>query len=124
MENSKINSKEKISFDNSYSFLKKVDALPIGPKWMCRIIDVTGDRLNEEGELMHEQLELWLRDPVECVKGLIGNPSFRDFISYVPEHVFADEEGKVRIFDELWMGDWWWDMQVRFLICKERNTDL
>jgi hypothetical protein len=33
------------------------------------------------------------RDPVECVKELIGHPAFRDVISYVPERAFADKAG-------------------------------
>ena len=108
----KINSKESLSFSNNYSFLKKINQLPIGPEWKCNIIDVTGDLLDDEGKPMSEQLELWCRDPIECVKSLIGNPAFKDFISYVPEHVYRDEEGKVRVFDEMWTGDWWWEIQV------------
>ena len=107
-----INSKEKLSFYNSYSFLKKVDQLPIGPDWKCSLINVTGDRLDDEGKLMTEQLELWHRDPIECVKELIGNPAFADYISYVAERVYMDDKGKVRVFDEMWTGNWWWDIQV------------
>ena len=70
---------------------------------------------------MHEQLELWHRDPIECVKGLIGNPAFKDFISYVPERVYLDKEGKVRVFDEMWTGNWWWDTQVRFSCLTEKK---
>jgi hypothetical protein len=92
--------------------MKKVDKLPIGPEWKCNIIQVTGDQLDEDGNPMTEQLELWHRDPIECVKALIGNPAFKDFISYVPERVYADDEGKVRVFDEMWTGTWWWDTQV------------
>ena len=44
---------------------------------------------------------------------MIGNPAFKDFISYVPERVYTDDEGKVRVFDEMWTGTWWWDTQVR-----------
>jgi Plavaka transposase len=107
-----INSKEKLSFYNKYSFLKKIDGLPIGPEWNCSIIEFSGDRLDDEGNTMNECLELWHRDPIECVKGLIGNPAFKDFISYVPERVYMDVEGKVRVFDEMWTGTWWWDTQV------------
>ena len=107
-----INSKEKLSFYNSYSFLKKVDMLPIGPEWKCSIIEVTGDLLDDDGNTMSEHLELWHRDPVECVKALIGNPAFKEYISYVPERVYIDDEGKVRVFDEMWTGNWWWDTQV------------
>jgi hypothetical protein len=76
------------------------------------MINITGDIPDEDGQTMHEQLELWHRDPIECVKGLIGNPAFKDFISYVPERVYADDGGKVRVFDEMWIGNWWWDTQV------------
>ena len=92
--------------------MKNVDKLPIGPEWKCRMINITGDIPDEDGQTMHEQLELWHRDPIECVKGLIGNPAFKDFISYVPERVYADDGGKVRVFDEMWIGNWWWDTQV------------
>lgn len=110
----KVNSKENLSFHNSYSFLKKVDRLPTGPRWKCSVVDITGDRLDEDGKMMHEHLELWHRDPIECVEGLIGNPAFKDYISYVPERVYMDDDRKVRVFDETWTGDWWWETQVRF----------
>ena len=61
---------------------------------------------------MSEDLELWLRDPVECIRELIGNPAFREYISYAPERAYADEAGAIRIFDEMWTADWWWEMQV------------
>src|SRR5882762_5818970 len=43
----------------------------------------------------------------------VGNPAFREHISYSCQKVFADKEGKNRIFDEMWTGDWWWKTQVR-----------
>ena len=67
---------------------------------------------DEGGSRMVEHLELWFRDPVECVRELLSNPAFIDFISYGPEYVYSDSEGKERIFDEMWTGDWWWEMQV------------
>jgi hypothetical protein len=92
--------------------LKKVDTLPIGPKWKCSIIEVTGNRVDEEGNTMREQLELWHRDPIECVTALIGNPAFKEYISYVPERVYIDDKAEVRVFDEMWTGTWWWETQV------------
>ena len=102
--------------------MKKVDALPIGPDWKCNIIEVTGDRLDDDGNPMSEQLELWHRDPVECIRALIGNPAFKDFISYLPERVYTDDEGKVRVYDEMWTGNWWWDTQVRFFYRHLKET--
>jgi hypothetical protein len=37
---------------------------------------------------------------------------FKDHISYVPEKAFSDENGDVRVYDEMWTGDWWWKIQV------------
>ena len=39
----------------------------------------------------------WLRDPVECVKELIGNPAlYNGNMEYAPEYIYADNEGKER----------------------------
>ena len=52
---------------------------------------------------------------MECIKELIGNPAFRDNLRYTPEKVYEDDEGNIQVFDEMWMGDWWWNLQVSFL---------
>ena len=59
-----------------------------------------------------ERLELWRRDPVECMKELMGNPMLKEYLRYAPQKCFTDEEGKNRVFDEMWTGDWWWNTQV------------
>ena len=61
---------------------------------------------------MSEHLELWHCEPVECVKGFIGNPAFKNFTSYVPERIYTDDEGKVRAFGKMWTGNCWWETQV------------
>jgi hypothetical protein len=66
--------------------------------------------------MMTEDLELWKRDPVECVKELIGNPAFQNLVSYVPQRAYADKAGLKRIFDEMWTADWWWDTQVLYTV--------
>ena len=75
---------------------------------------VDGDRVGEDGVPMFEDLELWMRDPVECVKELLGNPAFKDFMSFVLERVYAEGNGTNRIYDEMWTADWWWKTQVSF----------
>ena len=89
-----------------------VDKLQTGPGWFCEIVDLAGDQVGEDGRTLVEDLELWRRDPVECVSELMGNPAFKDYISYVPEHVYTDEAGQDRIYDEMWTADWWWKTQV------------
>jgi hypothetical protein len=31
---------------------------------------------------------------------------------FAPEKAYEDSDAKNRIFDEMWTGDWWWDLQV------------
>ena len=101
-----------LSFHNSHSYLKKVDQLLTGPEWHCEIVQALRDKLGKDRKPMVENLELWFRDPVKCVKELLSNPAFKDYISYTPEHVYSDKEGTERIYDEMWTGDWWWETQV------------
>jgi hypothetical protein len=75
-------------------------------------VKVEGDRVGDGGEMLSEDLELWMRDPVECVKELVRNPAFKDLMSFVPDRVYADENGTNRIYDEMWTVDWWWKTQV------------
>jgi hypothetical protein len=76
---------------------------------------VVGDRLDENDEMMSEDLELWRRDPVECIKELISNPAFKDHMAYAPERVYSSQDGDERsqILDEMWTASWWWKIQVR-----------
>ena len=53
-----------------------------------------------------------MRDPIDCIRELIGNPMFRDVMRYAPERVYVDEEGTDRLYDNMWTGNWWWDLQV------------
>ncbi|KAJ7052963.1 hypothetical protein C8F01DRAFT_962546, partial [Mycena amicta] len=94
----------KPSFHNNYLFLQKVDQLPIGPEWTHEMIDVVGDLIDDETKMpMVETVELWKRNPVECVRELIGNPAFERYLAYVPERVYSDKSGsdESRIIDEM-----------------------
>ncbi|KAG6859996.1 hypothetical protein C0995_000743 [Termitomyces sp. Mi166 len=95
-------------------FLQKVDALPTGPKWNCEIVHVEGNMIGEDGQVMFENLELWMRDPVECICKLIENPAFKNLMAYLPEQAFLDEACLEQIYDEMWMSDWWWKIQASY----------
>jgi hypothetical protein len=101
-----------LSYGSSYTFLKKVDALRTGPKWDFRKISIKGDLVDEDGTQLIDDFELWLRNPVDCITELISNPAFDGSMAYVPERVYTSSRKKCRIFDEMWMADWWWDVQV------------
>ncbi|KAG2109905.1 uncharacterized protein F5147DRAFT_745378 [Suillus discolor] len=78
----------KPSFHNNQSFLQKVS--------------IKGNQTDENGQSLHEDVKLWMCDPVECIKDLIGNPLFK-------EHM--DKAGSQQLIDDMWMVDWWWDKQ-------------
>ncbi|KAH7877102.1 uncharacterized protein C8R40DRAFT_1159941 [Lentinula edodes] len=49
---------------------------------------------------MTEGVELWRREPIECIKELMEDPQ-----------MFTNETMHMRAIDEMWTGDWWWAMQ-------------
>jgi hypothetical protein len=75
---------------------------------------VEGDILDEDGAPQTETVELWHRDPVECVEELIGNPEFEAYMKYAPYRLYANEDGTEQSWDEMASGSWWWDTQVRY----------
>lgn len=100
------------SFHNARKLFQKIDSLPEGPGWIRDIIEVdTG--YNADGSPRKEEVQLWRRDPVECIAQLIGDPAFDGHIAYGPEKTFVDDEGKTRCYSEMWTGNWWWETQVR-----------
>lgn len=92
--------------------MTKIDALPTGPEWKHEKVTVLGDKVDGEGNMLEEDLDLWMRDPVECIRDLMQNPAFKDHMVYAPEKVYRDEAGTIRVFDEMCSGDWWWELQV------------
>jgi hypothetical protein len=61
---------------------------------------------------MTEELDLWRRNPLECIQELMGNPSFKDNLVFEPAQFFTDEACSNRLIDEAWTADWWWKTQV------------
>ncbi|KAG2052203.1 hypothetical protein BDR06DRAFT_1057757 [Suillus hirtellus] len=103
--------RSKLSFHNNRSFLQRVDKLPRGPGWTCKKVTVHGNCEDDKGEMLQEDVELWSRDPVECVKELIGNPAFKEHMAYSPAKAYADRAGQHRVIDEMWTADWWGEKQ-------------
>ncbi|KAI5984843.1 hypothetical protein EDD15DRAFT_2390291 [Pisolithus albus] len=109
------------SYRSNYKFMKTIDQLPTSPEWKCELVhahgddeDIGNDRGGDEDHTVGgEEMELWVRDPVACITELIGNPAFHGDIAYAPEKVYTNCQGSTRQYDEMWTGDWWWEMQRR-----------
>ena len=65
-----------------------------------------------------EKLEIWYRDPVECIKELLGNPIFQDVLTYEPLRLRLDKEGRKEVVGEMSSAHWWWELQVSISIAK------
>lgn len=103
-------------FHNACSLLQNVDLLPSGPSWHCELIGVKGNETDGKGALLTDTLELWWRDPVECVCALMGNPAFQGSMVYAPEKVYTNGKCDTAIIDDAWTASWWWDTQVRLIL--------
>ncbi|KAF8511158.1 hypothetical protein JB92DRAFT_3083509 [Gautieria morchelliformis] len=102
------------SFHNSRSLLQLIDAIPpVGPEFKCMNIKVCGNVIDADGEPIIEELELFHQDPVECVRELLGNTTFRDVMCYAPERTYVDEKHSERIYNDMWTADWWWNLQSK-----------
>ncbi|OCH87280.1 hypothetical protein OBBRIDRAFT_691715, partial [Obba rivulosa] len=103
----------RLSFHNKYTFFQKVDQLPRATEWECEKLDAVGDQLDENGNPRTETLELWKRNPIECIQELSSNPAFYEHMRYAPERLYGDPMGKERLYENMWTGDWWWEMQTK-----------
>jgi hypothetical protein len=109
------------SFHNSRSLLQKIDALPSAPGWSCERFEVKGDIRNESGTYQTETVELWRRNPIECIRDLIGNPEFKQYMKYSPHRLYTNENGTNQCWDEMATGSWWWDVQVNRRVNQQRS---
>ena len=105
----------RLTAGSKYTFNKQVDQLPNTNAWIYDKVTVTGDQIGEDGEYMSKDLDLWRRNPVECIQELIGNPNFKDCMRYAPEKQYTDKTCHTRMYGEAWTGDLWAKGQVRQL---------
>lgn len=111
-----ITDRVKPSFDKKRIFLQTTDSLPIGGRWRCEQIPLTGDLVDENNTFKTEVAELWYRDPIECVKELIGNPAFKHVMDYASSQIYDHPLGKddSEVINEMSSASWWWKIQVSY----------
>jgi hypothetical protein len=69
----------------------------------------------ERHEIMvgEEICEVYLRDTLECVKAIFGDPDFAPYLAFAPERHYADEDKTISMYHDMHTGKWWWSTQVR-----------
>lgn len=103
------------AYHNTRSLLQRIDQLPQGPGWSCTALRIQGDLTDAGGAALFEDVELWRRNPVECVKDLLQNPAFKDHLAFAPQRIFKKSNYTNREYHKMWGSDWWWQRQVSSL---------
>jgi hypothetical protein len=99
--------KGRTPWTNDKNLVEDIDKLPHGPSWRMEKIEVEED---SSGRI--STAYLFVRDIIEVIRELIGNPAFKGYMRYAPERHWTAEDCRVRIYGETWSGNWWWRMQV------------
>ncbi|KAI0696250.1 hypothetical protein BC835DRAFT_1214307, partial [Cytidiella melzeri] len=99
--NVQAQNRPELSFKDKQTLLNNIDSLPRGPGWQCKTFEATGHECDEEGKEHVEVFELWKRDPIECIRELLSNPSFSCHMKYKPERRYEDEWMKKPILSEM-----------------------
>ncbi|KDQ14715.1 hypothetical protein BOTBODRAFT_81307, partial [Botryobasidium botryosum FD-172 SS1] len=84
------------SFKNATTFFEKIDQLPHGPNFQQHSIDVIGDLTGDDGRPLRQELDIWARNPIECIEEILGNPAFKKHSAYAPKKVYKTSPGKPR----------------------------
>ncbi|KAG8733377.1 hypothetical protein FRC10_000258 [Ceratobasidium sp. 414] len=87
------------------ALMRALDTLPHGPKWKAVKLSVG------EGDDARVVV-VFIRDVIEVLRELIGNPRFKRYMRYAPERHWTSNALRKRVFGEMWTGDWWWNMQM------------
>ncbi|KAJ3725296.1 hypothetical protein C8R42DRAFT_576029, partial [Lentinula raphanica] len=91
----KIRNDVQPQFRNKWNFLQYIDSLPRGPAFTCTPMKIVGDLKDESNDFLTETLELWHRDPLECVAKILANPLFKEHQAYSPERVYLEQKDGV-----------------------------
>ncbi|KAG6808244.1 hypothetical protein H0H92_004752 [Tricholoma furcatifolium] len=122
-----IAKKVKPSFHNTRSLLKLVDALPGGPEFQCKVLEITGDEKDEHGNFRTETVELIYRNPVDVAQELIENPFIGEKNSYAPHKIFRNTNRTNREYGEMATSNWWARIQVYMdtnINCLDAETSI
>ena len=80
------------------------ELLPKGPVWQCKVWKTLYPTKNK--------LNLFYRDPLECIQSILHNPLMKDYIKFKPLRIFESASRAMRIYTEWLTGNAAWSMQV------------
>jgi Plavaka transposase len=106
-----------LSYSNTFGLHKFIDAIPnrvVGDWKTLQLV------FNDSPKQEHI---IRMRDPLEAIHSLWGDPTLAKYLVYAPKRIFSDENRENRIYSEMWSGKWWNDTQVRCHILILTKSD-
>src|SRR5260221_1551503 len=97
-----------LSFRSEKDLRNRAKMLQKGPGWKCLPITTVYPTKNK--------INLYYRDPIECLQLIMRNPLLKDQLEFEPYHIFKTAEKTMRIYTEWLSGNAAWEMQVRIFI--------
>jgi hypothetical protein len=55
---------------------------------------------------------MYSRDILECIKALYSDADFAKHLLLKPERHYKLNDRNQRIYDDMYTGEWWWQVQV------------
>ena len=59
-----------------------------------------------------EKHTIYYCDPVKAIESLWQDPTLAEDFCYKPQKIYSDSTKSQRIYNEMWTGDWWHNVQV------------
>ncbi|KAJ6490951.1 hypothetical protein C8R45DRAFT_1053149 [Mycena sanguinolenta] len=99
----RLTAKMHLSFTSAKDLRSRIESLPAGPKWKATVWKTPYPT--------KKPLNLYYRDPVECLQALLGNPLVQDHIHYTPFRLWESAAKLMRTYTEWLSGDHAWEIQ-------------
>lgn len=86
------------------SLKQKIAMLPKQGEWHERTLTLVEDPMVEH--------LVQYRNPLEVVQSLWSNSTYADQMVFAPRRMWSSSSRSSRLYNEMWTGDWWWEVQV------------
>lgn len=96
-------------FTSAKHLYDTIDSTPLaGTKWSKFYIKYSGGQLSQHRpSWMDQSFDVWFRDPLICLHGMLASPGFKDMFDYGPYQEYSIESDERR-YQDFMSGDWAW----------------
>ncbi|KAM6504101.1 hypothetical protein JOM56_001044 [Amanita muscaria] len=92
-----------LSFSTGKKLRGLAEMLPKGPEWQCKPLETVYPT--------KRPLQLYYRNPLECIQSILYHPLLKDFIRLTPFRLYESAAKVMRLYTEWLSGDVAWSMQ-------------